>query len=205
MIYVVVATRSSGWMIASAFLGLVGGGVQVVKSLSAFTSAGAEFGWIPLALLVLAGVAAIAGGATSLQKPAVGGLVLVGAGVLALALDAFGPSPPPRILPALVMWLAAAFALGAVPTTPAASPWAKAAVALGIAVHVVLAWPLAAFGLVVPLWALFLILLVWGSLLVVALRVRGERPWLVLAAPLLALGFALGTAILGSELFGWTP
>ncbi|KWX04546.1 hypothetical protein TH66_07085 [Carbonactinospora thermoautotrophica] len=75
----------------------------------------------------------------------------------------------------------------------------------GVAAHLVLLVPYASAGLVAPPWAVAGLLLVWAALLVLALvLLRGRRPVLALAAPLLAAAMWLLVLTAGDLLLGWT-
>jgi hypothetical protein len=76
----------------------------------------------------------------------------------------------------------------------------------GVAVHLILAvLPFSASGLVAPLWAVILLWVVWGALLVVAWRLLQRRPLMVLAVPVVALLIWFAVLTIGQQLLGWTP
>lgn len=58
-------------------------------------------------------------------------------------------------------------------------------------------------GLVAPLWAIVLLLLVWAALAVCSVRWFARRPWVVLVLPLVAAAVWFATIILGEQLLGW--
>ena len=63
----------------------------------------------------------------------------------------------------------------------------------------------AASGLMAPLWAVVLILLVWLALFVQAWRWFRTRPWLVLALPFVGAVLWFGVLTFGGQVLGWTP
>ncbi|WP_437317900.1 hypothetical protein [Sorangium sp. So ce385] len=77
-------------------------------------------------------------------------------------------------------------------------PW------VGIAVHLVIGPAYAFAGLLAPLWAVAALWAIWIALLVMAIRVRGSRPWLAAATPLMSAAVWLGLLTLGERLLGWT-
>lgn len=58
-------------------------------------------------------------------------------------------------------------------------------------------------GLVAPLWAIVVLLLVWAALAVLSLRWFTRRPWVVLVLPLIAAAFWFATITLGEQVLGW--
>jgi len=59
-------------------------------------------------------------------------------------------------------------------------------------------------GLVAPLWAIGLLLLVWIALFVLAVRWFRARPWWVLVLPFVAAAVWFGTLSAGERFLGWT-
>jgi hypothetical protein len=76
-------------------------------------------------------------------------------------------------------------------------------VAAGVILQLLIAYPMAALGLVAPVWAVILLLAVWALLLVVAIRQRNDRPWLALAAPVLTVLIAWAVVAAGGAFLGW--
>jgi hypothetical protein len=194
----------SGWAIAAAATGVVGGVVQIGKALPAVGET-ANVQPTFLVLIVVTGLVAVIGGLIALRSPVAGGLLLGGAGVAALTIDALGLGPPPRILPALVVLIAAAFSFGAARAASTSSAAGRAMVVLGVILQVLIAYPMAALGLVAPGWAVLGLLAIWAALLVVAIRQRKNRPWLALAAPFVTVAIAWVVLAAGGEFLGWSP
>ncbi|MBO3749674.1 hypothetical protein J5X84_26645 [Streptosporangiaceae bacterium NEAU-GS5] len=62
----------------------------------------------------------------------------------------------------------------------------------------------AASGLVAPLWAIIVLLVVWAALLAAAIwAVRARSPWGLLT-PIVAIGVWFGTISAGEALLDWT-
>lgn len=76
----------------------------------------------------------------------------------------------------------------------------------GLILHcTVIAFVYLATGLVAPLYALLLLLVVWAALLVAAVRwFRSGKPALALTVPFIALGVWLVVLTLGGSILGWT-
>lgn len=60
-----------------------------------------------------------------------------------------------------------------------------------------------ASGLVAPLWAIVVLLMVWLSFALVALRSFRSRPWLVLVLPFVAAAAWWLAITLGEKVLGW--
>lgn len=60
-----------------------------------------------------------------------------------------------------------------------------------------------ASGLVAPLWAIGVLLLIWVVLAICALRWFTRRPWAVLALPFVAAGVWFGAISFGERVLGW--
>ncbi|MFC7488215.1 hypothetical protein ACOCJ7_17360 [Knoellia sp. CPCC 206453] len=58
-------------------------------------------------------------------------------------------------------------------------------------------------GLVAPLWAIIVLLLIWAVLAVCSVRWFTRRPWVVLLLPLIAAAVWFATLSLGEHLLGW--
>lgn len=85
------------------------------------------------------------------------------------------------------------------------SALAKVARFLGIVLLFGVGWLYLVSGLVAPMWAVSVLLLIWVAILVAALRIWRTSPWLVLAAPLIAFVIWVATLWAGGELLGWAP
>ena len=59
-------------------------------------------------------------------------------------------------------------------------------------------------GLVAPLWAVILLLIVWVVLVVIGVVWFRRRPFLVLLLPVIAVLVWFGVITLGEQLLGWT-
>lgn len=59
-------------------------------------------------------------------------------------------------------------------------------------------------GLVAPLWAVILLVIIWVALVVVGIRWFRRHPLRVLALPLVAVIIWFGVITLGEQLLGWT-
>ena len=65
-------------------------------------------------------------------------------------------------------------------------------------------WLYLASGLVAPLWAVGVLWVVWLVLLVALKKVWRNRPWMVLATPLVAFLIWAGAILAGDVFLGWT-
>lgn len=75
---------------------------------------------------------------------------------------------------------------------------------LGIALLLVVLPFYLASGLVAPLWAIVVLLLVWALLFVLACRWFRRHPYRVLLLPVLAAAAWFGTISAGEAFLGWT-
>ena len=76
---------------------------------------------------------------------------------------------------------------------------------LGLAALLVTLVPYAASGLLVPGWAVALLLLIWLALLATAIRLlRIRRPLYVATVPIVAWLIWFGTLTAGEAWLGWT-
>lgn len=82
--------------------------------------------------------------------------------------------------------------------------WARALGVVGLVAHVVVGYFYLTAGLVVPGAWLVVFLIVWAALLVVAIRLLGRRPLMVLLVPVGALALLIGGVSLGEAVLGWT-
>lgn len=194
-----------GWTWASGLLGAAAGLVELGKALAA---AGQPAGDVLAILNGLIGVAALAGVALVWARPRVAALVQATAGLAAITLDGIG-APPPRMLPgaALVIAGASAFAAGSADpdAPPATFTWGRLAAWVGLGLHLVIGVSLLALGLVAPWWAVSALFAAWGAFLVLALRLRRTRPWLVPLIPPATAALAIGAVSLGGHFLGWSP
>lgn len=75
---------------------------------------------------------------------------------------------------------------------------------LGIAAYLVLGVVVLSSGLVAPLWAVIVYVVLWIAGAVVAVRSARRLPWLPLVLAVGGFGFWLLTLALGEGLLGWT-
>jgi hypothetical protein len=203
------STGRPGLLTAGVLLSAAGAVTCLAKAgrfvASAPGSGPAELWSLAMAALGIAGLAAAAG---ARRSPGPAGLVMGMAGALALVLDLAGLSTAPRMLAGVVLLGAGALTAGST-ATPAGGPrpvpaWARVAVGVGLAAHGAVGVLLLPLGLVAPGWAVLFLYLVWGGLLVVALRARERRPLVVSLAPLAAAAVAAATLAVGGSVLGWT-
>ena len=74
---------------------------------------------------------------------------------------------------------------------------------VGLGLHLVAGFFMLISGLVAPPWAVLLMLVVWGILLVVGLQRWRSSPWVTIGFPVLAFVIWIGTVTLGEALLGW--
>jgi hypothetical protein len=75
---------------------------------------------------------------------------------------------------------------------------------IGLVAHLaMLVWYLAS-GLVAPLWAVVVLLLVWALLLALGIWLWVRRPALVLLVPVAAAAIWFGAISAGEHFLGWT-
>jgi hypothetical protein len=207
------------WPVAAAGLGVAAGAgclLRAVPLLGAQVPAGDRWWALGWALvLVAAGLAGLAAPVLVRRAPGWAAPVLGVAGLVAVMLGSLG------LLPGLGLLAAAAIVAGAgaagarrvpaagpgpAPSVPGHPEAARVAVGVGL-LGQVLAGPLllAMAGLVAAPWALAALGGLWGGLLVVALRARRARPWLVLGVPVLTILVGLAVVSLGTAVLGWLP
>jgi hypothetical protein len=76
---------------------------------------------------------------------------------------------------------------------------------IGFAAHIATAVWYAASGLLVPGWAVGLLLAVWAVMTVFAFRLaRGDRPLWTLGVPVLDAAIWFGVLSFGEAVLGWT-
>ncbi len=169
-----------------------------------------------LALVALAAAGAV------FRAPHVAGALSLAALVGALAAD-WLPAAPPRLLALLPLGLATGLLLvrpssrgdGDQPDSDVASStdlsagqqpgWARALGWVGVVLHVVAAFPYLVSGLVAPLYGIAFLWVLWAALLVVALRLRVQRPAWTPLVPVTAVALWQGVMLLGGALLGWQP
>jgi hypothetical protein len=160
--------------------------------------------WLAVPGLVVGGVSLAVGvrlGSAPERVAAAGGL-----GMLVLVLDLVGLSEPPRVIPGALLLAGAAVVAGSRrPAGGRLPPLAVAAVVVGAVTHAAVGLALVPLGLVVPAWAVLLLLVVWAALLAVVVRHRASRPLLFLAAPLATAAITAATLYLGGTYLRWTP
>ena len=79
------------------------------------------------------------------------------------------------------------------------------AAVVAAAAHLVAGFYYLASGLLAPLWAVLLLLVVWAVLAWVGARLVKRRSYLVLLVPVVAAAVWLGVMSLGGAVLGWTP
>ncbi|HEU4421133.1 MAG TPA: hypothetical protein VFR67_01180 [Pilimelia sp.] len=84
------------------------------------------------------------------------------------------------------------------------SPGARVAGWLGLAAHVALLPFYAASGLLAPMWAIVILLIVWAALFVVAIWLLRTRPLLTPLVPAFAAVFWFLAISAGEAWLGWT-
>jgi hypothetical protein len=207
------------WPVAAAGLGVAAGAgclLRAVPLLDAQVPAGDRWWALGWALVLVAiGLAGLAAPVLVRRAPGWAAPVLGVAGLVAVMLGSLG------LLPGLGLLAAAAIVAGAgaagarrvpaagpgpAPSVPGHPVAARVAVGVGL-LGQVLAGPLllAMAGLVAPPWALAALGGLWGGLLVVALRARRARPWLVLGVPVLTILVGFAVVSLGTAVLGWLP
>jgi hypothetical protein len=92
---------------------------------------------------------------------------------------------------------------GEEPTSRATSVAGRVMFVVGVVLQVIIAYPLAALGLVAPVWAVVGLLAVWAIVLVVVIWQYNTRPWLALAAPFATVAIALAVVAAGGAFLGW--
>jgi len=75
---------------------------------------------------------------------------------------------------------------------------------LGLAAHAALFFWYVASGLLAPLWAVVVLLLVWAALLGVAIWLLRTRPWWTLLVPVVGVAFWFLAISAGEAWLGWT-
>lgn len=75
---------------------------------------------------------------------------------------------------------------------------------MGLAAHLLTGFLYLGSPLVAPPLGVLVLAAGWLLLLVVAIRLRRERPWFTLLAPVVSIAFWVAVLSLGELLFGWT-
>jgi hypothetical protein len=207
------STAPTVWKVAGAALAAAGALTCLAKT-ALFLASAPNSGPVAIwsSVMGVLGSAGLAAAAGAWWRPGLAAVGMGAVGTLVILLDLAGLSGPPRLLGGVALLAGGALTAGQV-ASPAAGKeqaggtkgLARVAVWVGLVAHAAVGVLLLPLGLVAPGWAVLLLYLVWGVLLVAALRARGERPWLVPATPLVALGVAVATLTLGASLLGWTP
>jgi hypothetical protein len=196
------ARRRDPWLLAATGLAGAGGAALLVKA--GLAVAEGLVAWS--AVIALTGLAGLAAALLTRSRPGRAAASMTAVGVLALVDDLAGASVPPRVLPGAILLVAAAVVAGGdapaagrrVPLLARMVAWA------GLAGHGVVGVVLLPLGLVAPWWAVIALLVLWGLLLALALRLRRRRPWLVPFFPVTMAAIAAGLLDLGSTVLGWT-
>lgn len=195
-------------------LGLTGMGAGLLSARAARTFGPDRFGTLePLAgwFVVLVVVVTLAAAVAIVRAPGWSRWLLLAAIVGTIVGDLL-PTAPPRNLALLPLTLAAGLmfttagrdrdaATRAAPQPPlwVAVGW------LGIALHAGVGWLYLASGLVAPLYGVLVLWALWTVLLVVALRLRRDRPaWTPFVAVVAAVLWFLVLS-LGEVALGWQP
>lgn len=83
-------------------------------------------------------------------------------------------------------------------------PWLVVAALIAAFTHLVVGYLYLASGLVAPLWAVTLLIVWWGVLAYVGVRLVQRRSYLVLLVPVVAAATWFGVIMLGGQILGWT-
>jgi hypothetical protein len=75
---------------------------------------------------------------------------------------------------------------------------------VGLVAHLGMGIWYAASGLVAPAWAVVGLLAIWIALLLVGLRLRTRRPWLMLLVPVAAIAIWVAVVSAGDAFLNWT-
>jgi hypothetical protein len=75
---------------------------------------------------------------------------------------------------------------------------------VGLLAHLGMGVWYAASGLVAPAWAVVGLLVIWVALLLVGLRLRTRRPWLMLLIPVAAVAIWVAVISAGDAFLDWT-
>ena len=81
---------------------------------------------------------------------------------------------------------------------PAVAGW------VGLVLMLVPLYWFVASGLLAPLWAVIVLLVIWAGALVWGFRNRRRHPWAVLASPFVLMIFWLAFITAGERWLGWT-
>lgn len=73
-----------------------------------------------------------------------------------------------------------------------------------VVLHAIVGWITLTLGLVAPLWAVALLLLVWAAVAVIGWRWRSRRPIATMLAPFAVAALDIGVVALGGALLGWS-
>jgi uncharacterized membrane-anchored protein len=75
---------------------------------------------------------------------------------------------------------------------------------VGVAAHLATVIFYLGSPLVAPLGGMLVLAVGWLVLLVTAIRLRRDRPWVTLLVPVVSIAFWVAVLSLGEFLFGWT-
>lgn len=73
-----------------------------------------------------------------------------------------------------------------------------------VVLHAVVGWFTLTLGLVAPMWAVALLLLVWAGVAVIGWRWRSRRPIATMLAPFAVAALDIGVVAFGDAVLGWT-
>ncbi|MBW3605789.1 MAG: hypothetical protein KY460_12955 [Actinobacteria bacterium] len=122
--------------------------------------------------------------------------------------DLMGLKPPPRILPSVVLVVAAVL-VGITPRARAADdpllPRDRAMMIAGLALHLLLFVPILPIGLIAPGAGVLTIHGLWLLGLIAAWWLRWSNPPVVLAIPFATAAVIAGVLWYGTTVLGWQP
>lgn len=75
---------------------------------------------------------------------------------------------------------------------------------VGLLLFLMAGWLYLSSGLLAPIWAVGVLWVVWVVLFVALVRAWRSRPWMVLAAPVIAYVIWAGVMLAGDFFLGWT-
>lgn len=88
--------------------------------------------------------------------------------------------------------------------TTTKQPWLVVAAVVAALAHLVVGYFYLVSGLVAPLWAVLLLLVWWGVLTYVGVRLVKRRSYLVLLVPVVAAATWFVVLWFGGQVLGWT-
>jgi len=187
-------------------------GAVITLGKAALVAAGA-LSWWPggesatgAAILSLIGASGLAAAMRLRVAPVGAGQAGAVAGLLSLLLDFFGGHVLARSIAGVMMVAGSVIALSAVDLAVGnIAVGGRWQVWAGLAVNVLFALAFLPMGLVVPVWAMFLLYAIWLIFILGMLKLRDSLPWLLLASPAAALLIVGSLVFLGGSLLNWAP